>query len=210
VETVGRSTPQPAQSLAPPSTPPRLSRKPSRQVKTEQPTPQGSPCLPAYDSSGAQTRACLGGNAGYGRIPSLRESLFHPGRVPSDIVHRRFMLGHTNSMIFRRFSAPGDTNGRVVTCPKTKLRISTGVETDVASLRQSWSQTLRLPTLDWRRFVYACINESKNPSQQTHSNQTGDHDWPALPVIWTSRENVGGRDLAVHGRGLTKCLLNTF
>jgi hypothetical protein len=47
-------------------------------------------------------------------------------------------------MIFRRFSAPGDTNGRVVTCPKTKLRISTGVETDVASLRQSWSQTLRL------------------------------------------------------------------
>ena len=32
--------------------------KPNREVKMESPKPRTAPCIPAYDSSGAQTRPC--------------------------------------------------------------------------------------------------------------------------------------------------------
>lgn len=43
---------------APVSTSPKQTKKVVREVITEYPTPQRSACIPAYDSSGAQTRPC--------------------------------------------------------------------------------------------------------------------------------------------------------
>jgi hypothetical protein len=68
-ETDARATPPPALettsrsplqlAAAPvPRSPARQAKRPAPQVAAESPKPQGSPCLPGYDSSGAQTRSC--------------------------------------------------------------------------------------------------------------------------------------------------------
>ena len=56
--TTGRSTPEP--ELKPTITAParpRIGKRPNREVR-ESPKPRGAACIPAYDSSGAQTRPC--------------------------------------------------------------------------------------------------------------------------------------------------------
>jgi hypothetical protein len=57
-ETTGRATPEPdvKPAVAAPSRP-RLKR-PHREVGMESPKRRGAACIPAYDSSGAQTRPC--------------------------------------------------------------------------------------------------------------------------------------------------------
>jgi hypothetical protein len=58
-ETTSRSALQPPLAAAPlPRSAAKQAKKPAPQVAAEVPKPQGSPCLPGYDSSGAQTRAC--------------------------------------------------------------------------------------------------------------------------------------------------------
>jgi hypothetical protein len=58
--TTGRSTPEPELQptmTAPPSQP-RTAKRPNREVKIEIPKRRVAPCIPGYDSSGAQTRPC--------------------------------------------------------------------------------------------------------------------------------------------------------
>ncbi len=64
-ETTGLSNPQPEikPTVTAPSQPQTNKRpnrvvKPNREVKMESPKPRTAPCIPAYDSSGAQTRPC--------------------------------------------------------------------------------------------------------------------------------------------------------
>jgi hypothetical protein len=57
--TTGRSAPEP--ELKPMVTAPfqpRTSKRPNREVRIESPKRRGAVCIPAYDSSGAQTRPC--------------------------------------------------------------------------------------------------------------------------------------------------------
>ena len=58
--TTGRSTPEPElkPTVAAPPSPSRTARRPSREVKIESPRRRVAPCIPGYDSSGAQTRPC--------------------------------------------------------------------------------------------------------------------------------------------------------
>jgi hypothetical protein len=62
-ETDARATP-PARETTPPApaplprSPAKQAKKPAPQVAAEAPQPQATPCLPGYDSSGAQTRSC--------------------------------------------------------------------------------------------------------------------------------------------------------
>jgi hypothetical protein len=58
LETASRSTLQPSAAAPVPRSPARQAKRPAPQVAAEAPKPQGSPCLPDYDSSGAQTRSC--------------------------------------------------------------------------------------------------------------------------------------------------------
>jgi hypothetical protein len=58
--TTARSTPEPGLQptiTAPPSQP-RTARRPNREVKIEIPKRRVAPCIPGYDSSGAQTKPC--------------------------------------------------------------------------------------------------------------------------------------------------------
>jgi hypothetical protein len=57
--TTARSTPEPElqPTTAPPSQP-RTARRPNREVKIEIPKRRVAPCIPGYDSSGAQTKPC--------------------------------------------------------------------------------------------------------------------------------------------------------
>src|SRR5262245_8621894 len=57
--TTGRSTPEPElqPTTAPPSQP-RTTKRPNREVKIESSKRRVAPCIPGYDSSGAQTRPC--------------------------------------------------------------------------------------------------------------------------------------------------------
>lgn len=58
--TTGRSTPEPElqpTTTVPPSQP-RTAKRPNREVKIEIPKRRVAPCIPGYDSSGAQTRPC--------------------------------------------------------------------------------------------------------------------------------------------------------
>ena len=58
--TTGRTDPEPKLKptiTAPPSQP-RTARRPNREVKIESPKRRVAPCIPGYDSSGAQTRPC--------------------------------------------------------------------------------------------------------------------------------------------------------
>jgi hypothetical protein len=57
--TTGRSVPEP--DVKPTVTAPfqpRTSKRPNREVRIESPKRRGAVCIPAYDSSGAQTRPC--------------------------------------------------------------------------------------------------------------------------------------------------------
>jgi hypothetical protein len=58
-ETTGRSTPQPElkPTVTAPSRP-HTGKRPNRDVRMESPKPRAAACIPAYDSSGAQTRPC--------------------------------------------------------------------------------------------------------------------------------------------------------
>jgi len=58
--TTGRSTPEPElkPTVARPPSPSRTARRPSREVKIESTRRRVAPCIPGYDSSGAQTRPC--------------------------------------------------------------------------------------------------------------------------------------------------------
>src|SRR5262245_30564962 len=58
--TTGRTNPEPEPQptiTAPPSQP-RTAKRPNREVKIESPKRRVAPCIPGYDSSGAQTRPC--------------------------------------------------------------------------------------------------------------------------------------------------------
>jgi hypothetical protein len=58
-ETTTRATLQPPSPAPLVSRPPaKQTKKPARQVAAEAPKSQGPPCLPGYDSSGAQTKSC--------------------------------------------------------------------------------------------------------------------------------------------------------
>jgi hypothetical protein len=58
-ETDGRSTPQPPMVEVPTHRPPKVAKTFNRQVKAEPlQRPHQVACIPGYDSSGAQTRAC--------------------------------------------------------------------------------------------------------------------------------------------------------
>jgi hypothetical protein len=62
-ETDARATPPAPQTMPPaaappPRSPPKQARKPAPQVAAEAPRSQATPCIPGYDSSGAQTRSC--------------------------------------------------------------------------------------------------------------------------------------------------------
>jgi hypothetical protein len=58
--TTGRSTPEPElkPTVAAPPSHPRTAKRPNREVKLESPKRRVAPCIPGYDSSGAQTRPC--------------------------------------------------------------------------------------------------------------------------------------------------------
>jgi hypothetical protein len=58
--TTGRSTPEPElqPTITTPPSQPRTARRPNREVKIEIPKRRVAPCIPGYDSSGAQTRPC--------------------------------------------------------------------------------------------------------------------------------------------------------
>jgi hypothetical protein len=58
--TTGRSTPEPElqPTITAPSSQPRTGKRPNREVKIEIPKRRVAPCIPGYDSSGAQTRPC--------------------------------------------------------------------------------------------------------------------------------------------------------
>ena len=58
--TTGRSTPEAeAQpTITAPAPQPRTAKRPNREVKIESPKRRVAPCIPGYDSSGAQTRPC--------------------------------------------------------------------------------------------------------------------------------------------------------
>jgi hypothetical protein len=58
LETTSRPTLQPSAAAPVPRSPARQAKRPAPQVAAETPKPGGSPCLPGYDSSGAQTRSC--------------------------------------------------------------------------------------------------------------------------------------------------------
>jgi hypothetical protein len=58
-ETTNRSALQPSAAAPVPRSPARQAKKPAPQAAAEAPKPQESPCLPGYDSSGAQTRSWL-------------------------------------------------------------------------------------------------------------------------------------------------------
>jgi hypothetical protein len=51
-------TPPPALKPAAPPSQRRTNKKPSREVRVGTSNRRGAPCIPAYDSSGAQTRPC--------------------------------------------------------------------------------------------------------------------------------------------------------
>jgi hypothetical protein len=53
-----RSTLQPSAAAPLPRSAAKPAKKPAVQAVAEAPKPQASPCLPGYDSSGAQTRSC--------------------------------------------------------------------------------------------------------------------------------------------------------
>ena len=58
-QTTGRSTPQPElQPTVTAPSQPYTGKRPNREVKMESPKRRGAACIPAYDSSGAQTRPC--------------------------------------------------------------------------------------------------------------------------------------------------------
>jgi hypothetical protein len=58
-ETRGRSIPQPElQPTVTAPAPPNTGKRPNREVRMESPNRRGTACIPAYDSSGAQTRPC--------------------------------------------------------------------------------------------------------------------------------------------------------
>jgi hypothetical protein len=58
--TTGRSTPEPElqPTITAPHSQPRTVKRPNREVKIEIPKRRVAPCIPGYDSSGAQTRPC--------------------------------------------------------------------------------------------------------------------------------------------------------
>jgi hypothetical protein len=58
-ETTGRATPEPeSKPAATAPSRPRTARRPNREVRIESPKRPSAACIPAYDSSGAQTRPC--------------------------------------------------------------------------------------------------------------------------------------------------------
>jgi hypothetical protein len=58
--TTARSTPESElkPTIAAPPSQPRTAKRPNREVKIESPKRRSVPCIPGYDSSGAQTRPC--------------------------------------------------------------------------------------------------------------------------------------------------------
>jgi hypothetical protein len=57
-ETTSRSTLQPSAAAPVPRSPAKQTKRAAPQVAAEAPKPQATPCLPGYDSSGAQTKSC--------------------------------------------------------------------------------------------------------------------------------------------------------
>ena len=66
------------------------------------------------------------------------------------------------------------------TCPKTKGRVPTGIETNVEGLRQSWSRTLVLACPH-------CGGQHKISVRETYLDAALDESISAIAETWTER-----------------------